>query len=301
MGTAWDDFSRVVAEQTSQAEELEPKQRELDAAGERGDWPAVVSLTDELIPKAEELGLGVAVGVLRGQRMKALVAREDTDRASNLEEAIRVGELAIEVAPAPDVYVDFVMTLGITYMERLAEDPRQNLERAVELLGEALRVAEDLRDHNLIAITRRIRRRLPRRQEGDPVENQRLARELCEAALDWRNPERDIIDWAHTQATYGVVLEEAAWVGDRDRRPAIAAYEALIAEADRLPTWLAGRGHAALGAVHWREARDLQSPSFEELDEALENGDEIELNAKSKPLSKSIFGLERSTCVRPAT
>jgi tetratricopeptide (TPR) repeat protein len=81
----------------------------------------------------------------------------------------------------------------------------------------------------------------------DDVETLCRARDLCEEALTYRSPERNVEDWAYSLVNRGAALERLVALGEATRAEAEAAYRAVVEHADELPPEVAG--HAKLNLL----------------------------------------------------
>ena len=258
---AWEAYQDRVEELERIATSLEGSDAELERASAEGRHEDALRIIEGALPRAKEAGLGILYCLLQLQKAKSLLAMETGDRAENLEIAIACAEEALKLQPGPEAEADAGMTLGLIWMERLRGDPRENVEVAIGVMGKALGIAEETGDRNLVAIIENnLANAFDHREEGERVENLLAARRACESALKWRSPDRDVVDWAHTQLTLGVVMEHLAEHG----RAAYEQVEAVLAEIPAqqergLPNWIVGRAHAAIGGLLRRRAESLTS------------------------------------------
>jgi CHAT domain-containing protein/tetratricopeptide (TPR) repeat protein len=73
------------------------------------------------------------------------------------------------------------------------------------------------------------------------------ARSLCEQALQYRSPQRQVVDWAYTMINLGAAIERLAHLGRGSFADADIAYRAVLDRRDDLPPELVG--HARLNLL----------------------------------------------------
>ena len=74
-------------------------------------------------------------------------------------------------------------------------------------------------------------------------------RDLCEAALLYRSPQRNPTDWAYSMINLGVILGRLAPLGEADPAESVKAYEAVLAQAAVLPPDVVAHARLNLLAV----------------------------------------------------
>lgn len=217
----------------------------------------MVQLTEPAISKANEVGLGLAHGFLCEQRATALMSSAEGSRADNLEEAIVLFDLALQVAENPEHAAQRAMHLALAWAERVKGDRAENLEEAVRLLRTALGELDDSCAPETWAIMRtNLAMVLTRRERGDRGENLEEAADLCRGALEFRSPDRDGYDWAHTQLNLGEILEQLSRLRKTSWAEAELCYREVIDHAEAVrEKWLIGDAHASLGRMYWRAGK----------------------------------------------
>jgi tetratricopeptide (TPR) repeat protein len=94
------------------------------------------------------------------------------------------------------------------------------------------------------------------RERGDRAENLTEAYECCQAALIWRTPERDPVDWSYTQVNLGMIIDGLAELGKADRRDARAAWQSVISHASSLPGSLLATAQANIARLDRLDATE---------------------------------------------
>jgi CHAT domain-containing protein len=274
---AWAEFEDGRRRRRDAEERLDHMQDGVERSVRDQDWQVALPLIDEALGTAEEAGNGVIWGFLNGEKMKALLGVESGNRSGNLESALECGELALAMPFEGNHSIDVLMTLGGVYMERLEGDSRSNKERSIELTGLAMQEAERTGDRDLISLLQNnLANAFHRREEGDRVENLRAARDLCLRALEWRSPERNVVDWGYTQITLGVILESLANAGDGEIGDTITVNEQLLSEAHRgIPEWMLAKAHGEIGTINWRQANAIYTLQHVDPDELEIDEDEM--------------------------
>jgi CHAT domain-containing protein/tetratricopeptide (TPR) repeat protein len=216
-----------------------------------------ITLADEALAYAQEVSaedeFTVAVLELRanahrecasGRRDEHLAAAlsdyEHVLRLTGANDPLRAGRL-LNVAVALGMQVD--------------AQPRPRVRRAQELLREALAIAEREADERLLAMIRTnlalaLMSSAATGRTGPLIE----ARELCDAALGYRSPERDVEDWAYTMINLGAITERLARLGQGSLAAAQAAYEQVLEHADELPPELPAHAGLNLLCIDFEEA-----------------------------------------------
>lgn len=288
---AWFTFDDAM---TAQAEVGEELQAELDAIekalNERRPVEAI-ERADAALPKAVEANLAVYVGYFEGQRAKALFQLPVGDRAENLEDAIAGLNRALDSTIEAEVAAQLMMHLGLAWGERVRGDRAENLEVAVNLLREALKQLTPKSPPWLGSLIQtNLANALLRRERGDRAANLREAADVSRASLEHRSPEAGGFDWAHTQLNLGAIHQDLAALEGDDPDAAIEAYEAVIAEADRVgEDWLVGGAHFSLGRL--RRIATEHGP--EELFALAEAGEEeLQLERDAELLAAALEDLE---------
>jgi CHAT domain-containing protein/tetratricopeptide (TPR) repeat protein len=203
-----------------------------------------VSAEDEFTAAVLELRANAHRECASGRRDEHLTAAlsdyEGVLRLTGAEDPARAGRL-LNVAVALGTQVD--------------AEPRPRVRRAQELLREALVIAEREADERLLAM---IRTNLALALMNSAVAGETAplieARKLCEAALGYRSPERDVEDWAYTMINLGAITERLARLGQGRLSAAQAAYEQVLEHADELPAELPAHAGLNLLSIDFDEA-----------------------------------------------
>lgn len=256
---AWSEYRRWKAEVERLEPEVESTRLAVLQALEDRDYNSVVAVAEEAARAAWSVGLGASAHSLLLSLGQALVQRRSQDRAADLERAIEVLDVALAISVPNDVAA--AANLGIAYLERVHGDVDHNLDRASELFEAALERLPDEEPElqarmrtNLATV--RLRRRSHDRR-ADLLE----AEQLCRAALRYRNPERDALNWAYSQMNLGEALEQLAGLDDSETAEAIEAYEWVVAERARInEPWMVGAAFHSLGRLRRHAADRLISP-----------------------------------------
>lgn len=239
--------ARTAAE--TAATELAGPTVEIEKRMTAGDYDGALTLIDEALAKAQAAGLSAAIGFMRMSRGKALFSTPSGDRQTNIEEAIEEFAAARPLVINGWQAADCLSHAGVAYLERTHGDPTQNIEQAIELFTEALdepglsgnRQLDSTVENNLAGA-------MLRRQYEDRLENLLEAERLCNSALSFRSPDRDPIDWAHTQVTLADTLFELSRLGQRQLEEALDAYRAVVGQESLIDRkWLVGAAHWGLG------------------------------------------------------
>lgn len=258
-GAAWAEFERRRDEATRAGEDLERTLAAVEAASAASDYDTVIALAAPAADAAEAVGLGLVAGRLHSQHGLALLRRTSVDRAHDLEQAIKVHEIALEYAEPGEWTASLLAHLGLVYAERVRGDRGENLARSAELLRTALADAPvdgDPELHalirtNLVVVLLRGELRDRRAVLGEAVD-------LCRSALEYRSPERDAVNWAYSLLNLGEAVEALAALDVLEPSEALDAYQRVANEAGRIPEpWLVGAAHHALGRLRSRAAETI--------------------------------------------
>lgn len=272
---AWDQYRESMDRAEKAGEGLKDEMDLIDAAVMAGDHDDVIARVDVAMAKAHAAGLGVAAGLMHSQRATANVHRSRGDRAENIEAAITDYAAAVRLVVAEDQRAEVQMHAGVAFLERVYGDRAENIEQAISLLRDARAALTSASPPELHAIVEtNLATALLRRERGGGQDSSAEAVELCRSALQYRSPERNARDWGYSQVNLGFALESLAAHGAVDIGEAIAAYEAVLAEADRVDDWLRGSAHHAIGRLMRRQAHH----TAEEQVEAAVDGTELEVD-----------------------
>jgi tetratricopeptide (TPR) repeat protein len=253
---AWLVFQQRMEEKYALAAELDATADEIEALYAAWRWDEALAKADEALARATEAGLFLIVGRLSYLRGDARLNSDSGDRAENVEAAIEDFTVALSVAPDPEVAAQCLMKAGLAFGVRIRGDAAENVHQGEELLRAALAQLEGSDAPELRALIQtNLASALFRTEGGDRGANLREAVELCEAAFEYRSPDRDGSDWAYTQLNLAAGLENLAALYDEGTEDAEAAYARVIDEEKKLDEpWLVGFAHYALGRLYARKA-----------------------------------------------
>lgn len=248
---AWEVYQARAQETERRGEGFEAGLKECETALSQHNPERAIEIATGLLPGVHDSGLVLMESLFYELRGKALVQRREGDHAENLDAAIADFHAATIRASDDGHRAMVLMHAGIAFRERVRGDRSRNNEQAVELLREGLDLLDDSAPPELWAIFRTNLASTLLAYEGDGrIERLREAAELCRAALGYRTPEREPIDWAYTQINYGFVLQDLAALGEGDAGKAKEVFSEVVAEAERIPQkWLVGAAYCALGRI----------------------------------------------------
>lgn len=247
------------------AEQLQGELEAIDVAMNQGRFDHALAVIAVAMRHARIVGSSFREGRLFDARGRAYWRSSNGDRVDNIERAIEAFEHALAHVPpdAPTSAAGTLMHLGLAYAERLRGDRRENLEDSIGVLRRALTVLQTLEGaappDDLAVVRTNLANALLRREAGDDSANASEAVEQCRAALEHRSPDRDITDWAHTQATLGAAMAQLARLPSAPSDGfglARAAFWPLVAHASQIPDpWHAGLAHRLRGRLYVDEAQ----------------------------------------------
>jgi CHAT domain-containing protein/tetratricopeptide (TPR) repeat protein len=129
-----------------------------------------------------------------------------------------------------------MQNVAVAIGEQVDGDERANARIAEKFLREALELVSEDERPELVAMLRTnlalALMRSVRVADTGPLQE---ARTLCEAALQYRSPERDIEDWAYTVINLGAVIERLAGAGEASLDDARATYQVVLDRTETLP------------------------------------------------------------------
>jgi hypothetical protein len=249
---AWRSFQDRGAELERRGQELAPRLELIEQALTEARFEDVIELTGEARPEFAAASLSLAIGRMHAQRGLAYAQMRSGDPRENADRAVLEFRLALELSPDDEQRARNLMHLGLAFGRRVTGDRGENLESAVAALSDAHELVDRSSSPELVAIIRNnLATALLRREQGDPRENRAEAVELCRRALEYRAPERDAVDWAHTQLTLAGALEGLAHLELAAFDEAADAYRLVLDEQGRLQdaSWLIATAHAGLGGL----------------------------------------------------
>jgi CHAT domain-containing protein/tetratricopeptide (TPR) repeat protein len=254
--SAWESFVRRRDEIEVISKCLERTSADIEKAEVSGDHDRVVALAAPAAQQAEAAGLGLAASEFHSQHGLALLRRNSRDRATDLEQSIKAHEAALGYSQPGERRASLLAHLGLVYAERVRGDRAENLAVSAGLLREALDETPSTGDPDLDALIRtNLAMALLRGEVGDRRAVLLEAVDLCRAALRYRSPQRNPVDWAYSKLNFGEAVEALCEIDRIDPQEAIEAYQSVAEEADQLPErWLVGSAHYALGRLRRRAA-----------------------------------------------
>lgn len=248
---AWESYQHHIAAIEVRGVEFEGSLGEVNEALVHQDGERAIALALELLPEIHKSGLVLMESFFYEAIGRAFMQRAVGDHAENVDAAIEAfREAAIRSQEGPH-RASVLMHAGIAFRERVHGDPARNLDQALELFREALDCLKANDPPELWAIVRtNLASTLLACEGEDRVERLREAADLCRAALQYRTPERNGVDWAYTQTNHGFILFDLARLGAGEVSAARQAFEAVISEQHRIAEkWLVGAAHCALGRI----------------------------------------------------
>ena len=254
------EFPGQGAELERRGQELAPRLELIEQALTEARFEDVIQLTDEARPEFAAAGLSLAIGRMHAQRGLAYAQMRTGDPRENADCAVLEFRLALELSPDDEQRASNLMHLGLAFGRRVTGDRGENLESAVAALADAHELVDRSSSPELVAIIRNnLATALLRREQGDPGENRAEAVELCRRALEYRAPERDAVDWAHTQLTLAGALEGLAHLELAAFDEAADAYRLVLDEqgGPSDASWLIATAHGGLGGL-LRAHTDMQ-------------------------------------------
>lgn len=252
---AWARFEIDRAASTAVSDRLAETVEIVEAAAAAGDHDTVVALAAPAVEEAEAAGLILMSGFLRLQEALALLRRSSPDRAADLEQARATLEAALEYSEPGEQRATLLGHLGLVFIERVRGDRGENGQTAAQLLRAALSEIPRGGDADLVALFQtNLAMCLIRGEAADRRAQLEEAVQLCRDALSHRSPERDAVDWAYTQVNLGEALTLLFELDAASSEDALAPYEAVVGEADRLDPWLVGAARRSAGRFRLRRA-----------------------------------------------
>lgn len=136
--------------------------------------------------------------------MGALTGRRDQHVAAALDDCRR----ALELTPADhQARVGRMLRVAAVIGEQVDGDPRGRARSAERILREVIGLLDETSDPETLALARtNLALALQIQARDGDTELLREGRELCEAALLYRSPERNPENWAYSVINLGVVL-----------------------------------------------------------------------------------------------
>jgi CHAT domain-containing protein len=260
---AWQRYSEAVDHNRHRTPDLEGVQEQIDALLGQQEYDQIIDLVVEALPQVRLLGAGLFEGALRRHMAVALLARASTDRANDIEEAIRQFEAATPLTPPGPLLGDVLVNTAVAYAQRLVDDPRDNFDSALRALRDGLRQLDEDDDAEICATAHtNLARGLRLRERGKRLDNLREALHHAHESLRLRSPEKDADAWAPSQTNLGDVLAGLAAAGERNPEGAREAFQRVVAEQARIsdPS-VVGNAHSALAELLQREAAEHNDPA----------------------------------------
>jgi CHAT domain-containing protein len=250
--TAWGAYASYYESAARGLERFQPVLEKLWALVTARRFDDAITSGTAAIDDAERAGAPVIAGVLDAIVANALLQTQSGDHAGNVEAAVHHYNRAVQRATDDAEAGERLMGLAAAYGMRVLGDPRANSEEAVQALRSSERLLSNHGNSDLLALVQtNLAQALERRESGERLANLNEAYRLCRAALRWRSPERDAVDWAYTMVNLGNVVEKRADLGRGGVREASRAYEAVIARGDQISDRrILGVAFMNLGGVH---------------------------------------------------
>jgi CHAT domain-containing protein/tetratricopeptide (TPR) repeat protein len=289
---AWERFRVELAALDERGAQLYRELEEIDRLLAGDSVEAALLRIDAAMAAALEAGQGLTVGALHDLRGRALLQRWSEDRASDLDGAIAAFQAALALTAHSEQAARTYMNLALAMAQHPGGDRHEASRDAVAMLRRALEVLDASAPPEASAIIQtNLASALLGQTDGDRVPALREAVVLCRAALEYRSPSRNAYDWAHTQLNLGAALEQLSGLGLAERQEAIAAYESVIVEGDRLGTrWLLGAAHFSLGRLY----NGVAHPNAKEMIEAHESAGLDDLMENRETLQRARIHLEQA-------
>lgn len=262
---AWARYQQRRTELEERGARMQPLDSAIAAAIEARDPDRVLELTADALPQAKAVGLGVWAAVLHAQRGKAFMQTRSGVHAENIEAALTEFAAGLECAPDLEMQADLAMHLGLSYGMRVYGDRAENAEAAIHWLRQVIeRLDQEMPDELWAISLTNLASALLRREGPERPSGLVEAAAFCRRALDYRSPELNAYDWAHTQLNLGAVLQDLAALGEADPDEAAAAYQAVINERGRIQEeWPVGAAHYSIARLRRLQAQ----PNLEAFDE----------------------------------
>ena len=226
----------------------------------------VAQMGEELVSRAEawitqvddarddpDLLIETATGALRYAdevwaddqfRIIALEARADGHRETasgcrdeHLAAALADYKAVLALTPGDDdERPGRMLNVAVAIGEQVDGDERANARIAEKLIRQALdQILEDERPGLVAVLRTNLALALMRSARAADTGPLHEARALCEAALQYRSPERNIEDWAYTVINLGAIVERLAGAGEANLEDARTTYQAVLDRTDALP------------------------------------------------------------------
>jgi CHAT domain-containing protein/tetratricopeptide (TPR) repeat protein len=203
---ALETYRQAMARIEEQFKQASLAVEELEAALDAGRLDEIVERGPGVVRDVKAVGATLPAGRAAELVATALAKTPELDRAGNLEEALRWLSEAVRYSADDETLARRTMLLALAYSERIEGDRRDNIDEAVRLHREAVRVLGDTDPDLLAQILTNLAHALSLCESGDRAGNLTEAYRLCQAALTWRTPERDAVDWAYTQVNLGNII-----------------------------------------------------------------------------------------------
>jgi len=222
---------------------------------EAGVDQAIASAT-EVLESALKRGVDVElVASILDLRANAHLAARTGRRERHVAAALDDCRRALELTPVGHkARVGRMLRVAAVIGEQVDGDPRGRAQASERVLREAIGLLDETSDPETLALARTnlaLALQIQAR-EGDAT-LLREARELCEAALLYRSPQRNPTDWAYSMINLGVILGQLAALGETDPGDGLKAYEAVITQAAVLPPDVVAHARMNLLAVTFDE------------------------------------------------
>jgi CHAT domain-containing protein/tetratricopeptide (TPR) repeat protein len=293
---AWSAYDARRARANQEGEEAQRLEELARAALDQGQFDQALSFIDEALPLAISAGLGLTVSGMEEIKGQALFRSQHPERAQRVEASIDCFNRALPLAPDSNRRAGVLMHLGLALGERVLGDHADNLEASVEAIQAALAELTDSSPPALWAIVRtNLAWALLRRERGDPSADLLRAERLCLEALEYRSPQVDPVDWAHTQLNLGEIRARLLPIGLGRLEQVEETYGAVIDAAPLLDARLVATAEWMVG----RTQRSHAHRTPQQIVDLHEQGGEIEM-VDAALLSSAYDHLKEAARLSPA-
>lgn len=185
---------------------------------------------------------------------------------------------------------DLLVNAGTAIAQQIGGDARAHAREAKALLEDVLGGIDEASSPDLAALVRtNLAQVLMLVARDDDAESLRRARDLCDEALTYRSPERNVEDWAYSMVNRGAALERLAALGEATRAEAEAAYRAVVNHAHEPSSEVAGHAKFNLLALLMADVDqgdDEAPPDDATLSALIERAIDVAHNAAIPPVTR---------------
>ena len=149
-----------------------------------------------------------------------------------------------------------MLNVAVAIGEQVDGNERANARTAEKLLREALdQILEDERPELVAMLRTNLALALMRAARASETGVLHEARALCEAALQYRSPERNIEDWAYTVINLGAIVERLANADQANLEDARTIYQAVLDRTEALSGLLVAHTRVNVLRLRYDELR----------------------------------------------